>query len=124
VVEETERYMEWWRGRGVASTVARLHARAEAIREAELDRALARLPELTARERAVIGELATRVIAKLLHEPTVALKRDPEGANMAVVVERLFALADIGALPAIAVEPCARTESSPHHEPHQESIAS
>jgi glutamyl-tRNA reductase len=92
VEQETERYMEWWRGRGVASTIARLHARADAIREAELERALARLPGLDSHSRAVVRDLATRMAAKLLHEPTRALKRDPEGVNMAVVVERLFAL--------------------------------
>ena len=92
VDQETERYMEWWRGRGVAPTIARLHARAVAIREAEVERALARLPELTPQARAVVRDLATRMTGKLLHEPTLALKRDPEGVNMAVVVERLFAL--------------------------------
>jgi glutamyl-tRNA reductase len=93
VVEETERFLTWWQGRGVSATIGRLHARAAAIRDAELDRALARLPDLSPRERLVVSELATRVAAKLLHEPTVNLKRDAEGANMALVVERLFALA-------------------------------
>jgi len=92
VEQEAERFMEWWRGRGVASTIAQLHARANAIREAELARALARLPDLDGPARAVVRDLATRMMAKLLHEPTRALKRDPEGVNMAVVVERLFAL--------------------------------
>ncbi len=90
VEQETERYMEWWRGRGVAATIARLHARANAIRDVELERALARLPGLDSQARAVLRDLATRMAAKLLHEPTLALKRDPEGVNMAVVVERLF----------------------------------
>lgn len=92
VEQETDRYMEWWRGRGVAATIARLHARANAIREAEIERALARLPGLDSQARAVVRDLATRMAAKLLHEPTLALKRDPEGVNMALVVERLFAL--------------------------------
>ena len=92
VEQEAERFMEWWRGRGVASNIAQLHNRANAIREAELARALARLPNLDGPARAVVRDLATRMVAKLLHEPTLALKRDPEGVNMAVVVERLFAL--------------------------------
>jgi len=124
VAQETERYMEWWRGRGVASTVARLHARADAIREAEVARALARLPELTPQARAVVSELATRVVAKLLHDPTVALKRDPEGVNMAVVVERLFALASGGDLSLVGSAHCARPPESAHEFIHQESKAS
>jgi glutamyl-tRNA reductase len=116
VAHEVERYMEWWRGRGVASTVARLHARADAIRSAELERALARLPDLTPHARAVISDLATRIVGKLLHEPSVVLKRDAEGANMAVVVERLFAL----------MEPdiCGRDTEVSRQTIHQESKAS
>ena len=94
VEQETERYMEWWRGRGVASTIARLHERADTIRDAELARALARLPGLDSHARGIVRDLATRMAAKLLHEPTLALKRDAEGVNMALVVERLFGLSD------------------------------
>lgn len=92
VAQEADRYMEWWRGRGVAPTIARLHAQAAAVRDAEVTRALGRLPDLTPQARLVLRDLATRLTSKLLHEPTVTLKRDPEGANMAIVVERLFAL--------------------------------
>jgi glutamyl-tRNA reductase len=116
--------MAWWRGRGVADTVARLHARADVIRQAELERALARLPGLTPHARAVIGEMATRVVGKLLHEPTVALKRDPEGANMAVVVERLFALAEIADLTKAASDRHAHEGTVARPTIHQESIAS
>ena len=102
VAQEANRYMEWWRGRGVAPTIARLHARAATVREAEVARALSRLPDLTPQARLVLRDLATRLTSKLLHEPTVALKRDPEGVNMAIVVERLFALE-----PGSALDHCA-----------------
>jgi len=39
-----------------------------------------------------VADLAGRLVAKLLRAPVVALKHDPEGANMAAVVERLFGL--------------------------------
>lgn len=123
VAQESERYMDWWRGRGVASTVARLHARADAIRNAELERALARLPELAPHARAVIGELATRIVGKLLHEPTVALKGDPEGANMAVVVERLFGLTEIADISRATTERHARDDVVTRRDIQQESMA-
>jgi glutamyl-tRNA reductase len=104
----------------VTSTVARLHARADVIRRAELERALARLSGLTPSERSVVGELASRVVAKLLHEPTLALKRDPEGANMAVVVERLFALADAERTAAAT----RRGDVQAGHDYHRETMAS
>jgi len=115
---EVERFVEWWRGRGVASTIAQLHARANVIRDAELARALARLPDLDGPARAVIRDLATRMVAKLLHEPTLALKRDPEGVNMAVVVERLFAL---GPAVDFASTTCARDDSVVDQNSSQES---
>ncbi len=118
VDQETERYMEWWRGRGVAATIARLHARAGEIRDAELERALSRLPGLDAQARAVVRDLATRMAAKLLHEPTLALKRDPEGVNMAVVIERLFALG-AGDFPS---DHCAAGDQVRAQTIHQESI--
>ena len=111
--------MEWWRGRGVASTIAQLHARANGIREAELARALARLPDLDGPARAVVRDLATRMMAKLLHEPTLALKRDPEGVNMAVVVERLFAL---GPATDFTSAVCERGDSVVEQNNSQESI--
>jgi glutamyl-tRNA reductase len=120
VSEEVERYMDWWRARGVSSTVARLHARADVIRRTELDRALARLPGLTPQERAVVVELAGRVVGKLFHEPTLALKRDAEGANMAVVVERLFALDDVGG----ADRPMVREKTLDASQDHRETMAS
>jgi glutamyl-tRNA reductase len=117
VEQETERYMEWWRGRGVATTIARLHERAREIRDAELDRALARLPGLDAQARGVVRDLAARMAAKLLHEPTLALKRDPEGVNMAVVVERLFAL---GRVDDLASAYCATRDHHAEATIHQE----
>ena len=121
VDQETERYMEWWRGRGVASTIGRLHAHVGAIRDAEVERALARLPHLDPHARAVIRDLAARMTGKLLREPTLALKRDAEGANMAVVVERLFALSDGVDFTA---EYCAPGERVAHQDIHQESRVS
>ena len=58
---------------------------------------------------------------KLLHEPTVALKRDPEGVNMAVVVERLFGLEDSAAFTS---EQCALVDGVVRQDLPQESKAS
>ncbi|HSJ64825.1 MAG TPA: glutamyl-tRNA reductase [Gemmatimonadaceae bacterium] len=92
VADEVERFMTWWRDRSVAPAIARLHQHALHIREAELDRALARLAHLSERDREIVRTLAERVTSKLLHDPTIALKRDPEGANMALMLDRMFRL--------------------------------
>lgn len=90
VVDEVERFMAWWRERDVVPAIVRLREYARGIEEAELNRAFARQPDLTEQQREVIRSLASRITAKLLHEPTVALKRDPEGANMAAILTRLY----------------------------------
>ena len=92
VWEEVERFMTWWRERDVAPAIARLHEHVRRIGDAELERALSRLPNLSDREKDVIRALASRISSKLLHDPTIALKRDPEGANMAVMLDRLFGI--------------------------------
>ncbi|MGE5091591.1 MAG: glutamyl-tRNA reductase [Bacillota bacterium] len=92
VSERTERFMDWWRGREVVPAITQLRARADAIRDAELERALARLPELSEHDQLVVRTLAARIVNKLLHHPITTLKDDPEGANMARIVQYLFGL--------------------------------
>ncbi len=92
VERRVDQFMEWWRGREVVPAIAQLRSRAEEIRDAELERALARLPELTDRGRIVVRGLASRIVNKLLHQPVTTLKQDPEGANMAQIVQYLFGL--------------------------------
>jgi glutamyl-tRNA reductase len=98
----------------VASTVARLHHRAAALRDAALERALLRLPDLGPQAREVVRELASRVVAKLLHQPTLALKADPEAANFALVVERLFALGDPAMTDDLSMAACSPDRRSRH----------
>lgn len=92
ILAETDRFMAWWRGRTVAPAVSALRDHASAIREAEVARALARMPGLSAREEAVVRALAASIVNKLLHRPVTALKSAPEGATLARVVEDLFGL--------------------------------
>ena len=106
VARRVEQFMEWWRGREVVPAIAQLRSRAEEIRDAELERALARLPELTDRGRIVVRGLASRIVNKLLHQPITTLKHDPEGANMAQIVQYLFGLgAETPRCPVASAEP-------------------
>lgn len=115
-----ERFMAWWRARAVVPTVAALREHADAVRDAELARALARLPRLSAREQRVVVGLARRIVSKLMHEPTMALKEDPEGANIAVIVRRLFALESTG--DSASRDSAPREDASHEHAPHADTI--
>lgn len=114
---EVERFMSWWSARQLAPTITALVNHAESIRDAELDRVLARMPELSDRDQQQLRAFAARLVNKLLHDPLTALRHDPEGANMAQVVRALFALgaapADDAAVPEApdALPACARRAS-------------
>jgi glutamyl-tRNA reductase len=74
VVDELERYTASLAARSVAPLVSSLHDRAEEIRQAELARFEGRLRHLGAPEREALEAMTKRVVAKLLHTPTVNLK--------------------------------------------------
>ena len=83
--------------------MAQLRARAEAIRKAELERALANLPTpLTEAQAAVVAAMTTAIVNKVLHQPTVKLRSVSLGgpANpLAEAVAELFGLDASGRRP-------------------------
>lgn len=89
-----ERYERWLQTRPVVPTIARMRAGAERVREREVARALARLEGLGEREQAVVRELATRLVNKLLHPPMAALAADPDAHELAATAHRLFGFAE------------------------------
>ncbi|MFO7631768.1 MAG: glutamyl-tRNA reductase [Caldilinea sp.] len=98
IATETEAVFEWFNGREVLSTVIELRRLAESIAQQEVARTLQRLLHQTpAAERIEheVGRLAERIVAKLLHEPTVRLKAQAasgNGAAYAQTLSELFAL--------------------------------
>jgi len=93
--EELERYRMSARQRTVAPVVAQLRARAEQVRLAELERLYPLLERLAPEERASVEALSRRIVAKLLHAPTVELKRaagTPKGQRLAEALRTLFEL--------------------------------
>jgi glutamyl-tRNA reductase len=79
VAEEAAACMAWFRALDVVPTIVELRRRAEAIRQAEVEHALRRLNGLSDEEREIIEVLSKRIVNKLLHEPTVRLKRHANG---------------------------------------------
>ncbi|HZP57768.1 MAG TPA: glutamyl-tRNA reductase [Dehalococcoidia bacterium] len=89
--EEVARYAEWLRSLEVVPTVAALRARAEAVRQTELERTLARL-DLSAAERKRIEAMTAAMVKRLLHDPIRRLKTSGEGERYVEAVRALFAL--------------------------------
>jgi glutamyl-tRNA reductase len=93
--EEVEAYLSEALARQAAPVVAALHARAEEIRQGELERFRNRLDALDPRQRETVEALTRGIVAKLLHEPSVRLKDaagTPRGERAAEALRSLFDL--------------------------------
>jgi glutamyl-tRNA reductase len=95
VAEEAGAFMEWLPGLDIASLIAELRAKADALRRAEVEKTLRRLPRLDETERQRIEALAESLVNKLLHAPTLRLKAEASNghaAEYAAAARYLFAL--------------------------------
>jgi glutamyl-tRNA reductase len=94
IAEELERYRANARGREMAPLIAALRERADQLIEAELTRARPRIDRL-GEDGDLVAEVSRRVVAKLLHEPTVQLKDaagTPRGERLGEALRSLFDL--------------------------------
>jgi glutamyl-tRNA reductase len=75
--------------------VAALRAKGEEVSAAELERSRALLAALEPEQAEAVRALTRRVVAKLLHEPTVQVKQaagSPRGERLAEALRLLFDL--------------------------------
>lgn len=86
---QAELFRDGLRARDAAGVIGQLRAQGARLRGAHLERALSRLGHLAERDRRVVEALADGLTSALLHEPTVALRREPQRADQA---RDLFAL--------------------------------
>jgi glutamyl-tRNA reductase len=95
VEEEVERYRVAARARDIAPVVAALRAQVESARRDELERRRRKHPDLSDEQWQEVDSATRAVIAKLLHEPTVALKEaagTPRGERLVEALRTLFDL--------------------------------
>lgn len=95
VTEEVERHLATATARRAAPLVVELRERAEAIRQAELERYRSRLAHLDDADLDAVDALTRGLLAKLLHEPTVRVKEEsgsPKGDVLAEALRTLFDL--------------------------------
>ena len=95
VAEEAQAYLAAQRSAEVTPTVTALRRRASEVIDAELLRLDARLPALDPAVREEFARTVRRVVDKLLHTPTVQVKRlaeGPDGSSYAHALRELFEL--------------------------------
>ncbi len=93
--EELERFQAATSAREIAPVIVALRESAEAARAAELDRARTRLGDLDEAQLAAIEKLTQGLVAKLLHQPTVALRQaagSSKGDRLVLALRDLFDL--------------------------------
>jgi glutamyl-tRNA reductase len=95
-------YLYWLNERKVVPALVELRRRAEEMAGAELERTLRRIEHRSGQDELVeqeVAQLAHRIVAKLLHAPTVRLKAHAahgNGSAYAEALEELFALGQAG----------------------------
>jgi glutamyl-tRNA reductase len=99
VESEVEGIVQWLKSLEVTPTIVALRQRAEEIKRFELERAMARLGNLSEQDRAVVEGLASSMVNKLLHGSLVTLKSEANSGAAALFVEaarRFFSLDEPG----------------------------
>jgi len=87
VWREVRHFQQWLATRDAVPTIVALRQHAEAIRVKELEKALARLGPLDERQRRTLEALTCGIVNKLLHAPTVYLKRSSSAGQMRDAVQ-------------------------------------
>ncbi len=95
LAEEQRGFLDYLATLNVVPIITEIRRRANDIREAELEKALRKMPELPPEAQQQI-QLATRsIVKKILHHPTLGLKKaagDSRSADYAEVARSLFGL--------------------------------
>lgn len=92
--EEINRYLDWLASLDVVSTITDLRRQATDLRQKELERLFNRL-DLDERQKELIATMSHRLINKMLHQPTLRLKKEAANGNGAAhisTLRHLFAL--------------------------------
>jgi glutamyl-tRNA reductase len=93
--EEIRDFLEWRRSLDVVPLLVELRGRADEIRRSEIERARRRLGPLTAEQEKALDALTSGIVNKLLHPPTVELKKmagHRDHVKHVGIVRRLFGL--------------------------------
>ncbi|MBW1635025.1 MAG: glutamyl-tRNA reductase [Deltaproteobacteria bacterium] len=97
VDEETLKFKKWYQGMAVIPTIRNLREKVDTIARLELERSLARMPEMNGADRRTLEKMVGAISSKILHDPLIYLKSDSctgrDNSDMRVeVIRSLFGL--------------------------------
>jgi glutamyl-tRNA reductase len=99
---EVESYWRWFTSLEVVPTIVAIREKVEAIRQAELEKALVSLKDQAPRHRALLDAMTSSIVNKILHAPLTSLRRDGTAEGHVDLVARARQLFAIDAPPAPA----------------------
>jgi glutamyl-tRNA reductase len=76
VDEEMLKFERWFVGLAVTPTIQALKEKMDSIGQSELDRTLARMPDMTDSDRENLTRMVTAITAKIMHNPLMYLKSE------------------------------------------------
>jgi glutamyl-tRNA reductase len=83
LAEEQGRFMAFWNTLDVLPIIVAVRSEAERIREEELAKTLQHFPELPSGVEKHFEAMTKAIVKKILHNPTVRLQKEANGANAA-----------------------------------------
>lgn len=81
LAEELTYFMEYLATLDVVPLIIKLRQQADAIRQAELEKAIRRIPNLPPDTQEHIDALTKSIVNKILHNPTIRLREESNGPN-------------------------------------------
>jgi len=95
IEEEIEPFFQWLSSIDSVPTIVALREKMEKIKNDEIEKLLNRLPDLDEKQRKAIEYMASSIVNKLIHPPTIALKKDSEDRDLMVaIIKKLYEIDD------------------------------
>lgn len=95
ITEEIATFAHWFKSLDAVPMIIALKDRAEAIRQAELDKLFSKMGDLSDSQKQALDNMTTSIINKLLHTPLTVLKKEVNSTNGNMILEttrKLFKL--------------------------------
>jgi glutamyl-tRNA reductase len=91
--EEVEKFIKWMSSLDSVPTIVALRQKAENIKNEELEKFKNKFPDIDAEKMKALEYMATAIINKLIHPPTVALKEDTEDRDeLIAMIKKLYGI--------------------------------
>jgi glutamyl-tRNA reductase len=93
VQEEVEKFIKWMASLDSIPTIIALRQKAEEIKNEELERFRYKFSDIDTEKMRAIEYMATAIVNKLLHSPTIALKEDREDRDeLIALIKKLYGI--------------------------------